>query len=72
MKNWRIIIGTLITFSVGTEPPVGVKPKKTHVICFARRVPKFRVDNFFFGGGAKFGVDKFWDPANESITIWSL
>ena len=38
---------------MGTERPVGVKPKKTHVICFAGRVPEFRVENFFFGGGGQ-------------------
>jgi hypothetical protein len=53
MKNWQILVATLITFSVATERPVGVNPKKTHVSCFSGRVPKFRVENFFFFGGGE-------------------
>jgi len=49
---------------VGTEGPVGVKPEKKHVICFAVRVPKFRVEKFCVA--PKLGVYKFCDSAKRT------
>ena len=49
---------------MGTEGPVGVKSEKTHVICFAVRVPKFRVEKFCVA--PKLGVYKFWDAVKRT------